>query len=1223
MSSYELGIARAEELVRGATGLGDSALAERSVELASALLEASHAGAESHERERAARLAALLSDPIGQAFVSALTDRAHRSSSGARLVAEVETLVRNLGAPRSLAAWDRLQLRALQAFGSSLPELTARAVRRRIYEDAAPYLAPAEQRALDAFLAERKLQGLRVNVNHLGEEVLGEGDAARFLASYLALLGRPEVSTISVKLSSIDARIESTAWQPTLERLAGKLAEIYRAALANAVPHAAGAEPKLVYLDMEAYRDLELTVELFTRVLDEPEFQRLTAGIVLQAYVPDSHGHQKRLLEWARERVRRGGAPVRMRLVKGANLMLERIEASLRGWELPLYGSKSEVDSSFRHMLEVGAQPEHAHAVHLGVGSHNLFDIAFTLLLRRNRGVEAEVEPEMLEGMADPLRRVVQRLAGKVLVYAPSVDQRDFASAVAYLVRRLDENTAEDNFLRRSFAMRAGDQSFAAERDRFLQALARADTVDPTPRRRQNRSQPPPEQPHQGFLNEPDTDFTLSVNRRWLDKTLEAARTARYEAVCSRFGGTTYVGESVRDGFDPSRPDIVPYQWQPIGSQALQEILEKAHLARQRTAAWPAEAREAALLAVARALRAARAELIALLVLDAGKRALEADVEVSEAIDFAEYYARQHARLRERFTLEPKGVVVVTPPWNFPLSIALGSTLAALVAGNVVLLKPPPETPLVAARAVALCHAAGVPEWALGLVVVDDEGAEPLIVDRRVNAVVLTGGTETARLFRSLRPTLELIAETGGKNALIVSAMSDREQAVQHAVRAAFGHAGQKCSALSLLVLEREVYRSASFREKLADATRTLRVGSAWSAETAVTPLIRPPSGALARALDTLDAGESWLVQPTRSADNPRLVGPSVRWGVQPNSFAHQTELFGPLLCVMEAADFESALALVNGTPYGLTAGLESLDLREQAAFLARARAGNLYLNRPITGAVVGRQPFGGQKASSFGPGFKAGGPNTLLGVARVIGERPGRALVPLSRGPRVPVLPPAPRRVRGPFDHGELAEIIADTLRDATRPEQEQLARRLNSYEAAAHGELLAVHAQTEVLGFSDTFAYRPAHVLVVVPKTASELDLLSTLLAARLVHAQLDLVVEERHESARFKRLVGETTPRFADTHGLLARASHPSYDRVRVLGPATGPAFEATRALASASPHLDSEPVHDAGYVELRRYTLEQSQSVAHHRHGNLSLIAAMEREREIPGAPAERP
>ncbi len=490
-SPYERGIDRAQELLRGARGLDAPALAEQSVELGRALLEASHAGAEPNERERAARLAGLLHDPIGQAFVSALTDRAHRSSNGARLVAEVEALVGALGAPRSLAAWDRLQLRALTAFGSAVPELTARAVRRRIYEDAAPYLAPAEPHALDAFLAERKLLGLRVNVNHLGEEVLGAGDAERFLASYLGLLERPEVDTISVKLSSIDARIEATAWQASLDRLAGKLTKIYRAALSHAVPRADGREPKLVYLDMEAYRDLELTVEVFMRVLDAPEFQRLTAGIVLQAYVPDSHGHQARLLEWAKERLRRGGAPVRMRLVKGANLMLERIEASVRGWELPLYGSKAEVDASFRRMLMLGAEPENARAVRLGVGSHNLFDIAFTLLLRASRGVEAEVEPEMLEGMADPLRRVVQRVAGQVLVYAPSVDQRDFASAVAYLVRRLDENTAEDNFLRRSFAMQAGDQSFEAERGRFVEALVRAEAVDTTPRRRQDRTQPP------------------------------------------------------------------------------------------------------------------------------------------------------------------------------------------------------------------------------------------------------------------------------------------------------------------------------------------------------------------------------------------------------------------------------------------------------------------------------------------------------------------------------------------------------------------------------------------------------------------------------------------------------------------------------------------------------------------------------------------------------------
>jgi RHH-type proline utilization regulon transcriptional repressor/proline dehydrogenase/delta 1-pyrroline-5-carboxylate dehydrogenase len=1221
MSPYEVGIRRAGDLLARARELeSDETLGTLAVELARVLLEASHAGAEPNERERAARLAKLLYDPVGQAFVSALTDRAHRSSSGARLVAEVEALVHALGVPRSLATWDRLELRALTAFGSAVPELTARAVRRRIYEDAAPYLAPAEPAALGAFLRERALTGLRVNVNHLGEEVLGDGDAEKFLESYLELLARPEVDTISVKLSSIDARIDAVAWDKTLARLEKKLATVYRAALANPVLREQGRhEPKLVYLDMEAYRDLELTVELFMRVLDASEFSKLTAGIVLQAYVPDSHRHQARLVEWAQKRVQSGSAPVRMRLVKGANLMLERIESSLRGLELPTYASKADVDASFRHMLRVGSLRENAAALRLGVGSHNLFDIAYTLLLREQRRAHDFIEPEMLEGMADPLRRVVQRVAGRVLVYAPSVDERDFDSAVAYLVRRLDENTAEENFLRRSFAMHAGDDAFESEHARFAEALERADGIDTTPRRKQDRTaparafdpnEPPPSAGRAGFVNEPDTDFTREVNRRWLDQLLATAKNARIELVCSLVDGVELEGTR-KEGFDPSRPGMAPYHWSALDRAGVERAVASVHAAKERWAARPPEEREGLLFAVANELRRARGELIGYIVLDAGKRAVEADAEVSEAIDFAEYYARQHARLRERFVLEPKGLVVVTPPWNFPLSIGLGGVLAALVAGNAVIVKPPPEAPLVLARAVALCHAAGVPKDVLALVLAEDAAAEPLVVDRRVNTVVLTGGTETARLFRKLRPTLDLVAETGGKNALVVSAMSDREQAILNATRSAFGYSGQKCSALSVLVLEREVFRSAAFRHKLEDAVRTLPVGSAWNKESIVTPLIRPPSGPLERALTTLDAGESWLVEPTRRPDNPRLVGPGVRWGVKQKSFAHQTELFGPVLSVIEAADFAQALELANDTPYGLTAGLESLSAAEQEEFLACVNAGNLYVNRPLTGAVVGRQPFGGQKASSFGPGYKAGGPNALLALARVASERTPRSFFGVvSRGPRAEARPSLSQVIGPQPDFGRLAPVVDDTLRDAARPEQERLARRLKSYEAAAREELTPEHAQDQVLGHADTFVYRTASVLVVVPKTASELDVLSALLAAHLSGVAVELAVEARAGSERFERLIPPEAAQFSSVDELEAIVFGRAFDRVRVLGPATGPAYEAQRALAEASPSVDAEPVHDSGYVELRRYVLEESRSVARHRHGNTSLFAASE-------------
>jgi RHH-type proline utilization regulon transcriptional repressor/proline dehydrogenase/delta 1-pyrroline-5-carboxylate dehydrogenase len=1207
-SPYEVGIARAGAILVAARSASDAELAALVPDLAAELLAASNAGAEANEQERAHRIRALLDDPIGQAFVSALTDRAHRSSNGARLVQEVKTLSDALGAPRSLASWDRLELRALRLFGSGMPELTARALRRRIYEDAIPYLAPAEKGRLATFLETRARQGLRVNLNHLGEEVMGDADADRFLAKYLELLARPEVDTISVKLSSIDARIDLVAWDATLGRLGEKLELIYRAALEHAVLRPSGVrEPKLVYLDMEAYRDLELTVELFTRVLERPGLSGLTAGIVIQAYVPDSHGYQARLVEWAKQRVARGGAPVRQRLVKGANLMMERIDASQRDLPLVTFGSKTEVDGSFRRMLSFGAEPAHAAAVRLGIGSHNLFDIAYALLLREQRGVVDCVEIEMLEGMADPLRRVVQRVAGRVLVYAPSVDEREFPSAVAYLVRRLDENTAEDNFLRRSFAMRPGDLGFVSERARFETGLRAAATVDPTPRRSQVRGAEPALAPRSGFRNEPDTDFSARANRAWLSRALEDMLARRHPTLESFVAGEKLGGE-LRSGFDPSRPGVVPYEYRVVDRATVQQSISKLASGAGDVARTRPEEREALLLRVAEELRRARGELVGAMVLDAGKRAAEADVEVSEAIDFAEYYARQYARLRERLVLEPKGLVVVAPPWNFPLSIGLGGVLSALVAGNVVLFKPPPETPLVAALAAEALVRAGVPEHAFGLLFVEDEAAEPLVTDPRVATVVLTGGTETARLFKQLRPDLDLVAETGGKNAMLVSAMSDREQAVSHAVRSAFGHAGQKCSALSLLVLDREVYRSASFREKLADATSTLKVGSAWDLETVVTPLIRPPSGALARALDTLEPDEAWLVAPTRSGENERLVGPGVRVGVAQGSFTHTTELFGPVLSVLEARDFEHALDLANQTPYGLTAGLQSLDVREETLFLRSVRAGNLYVNRPVTGAVVGRQPFGGHKASSFGAGFKAGGPNAVLGLVRVVAERDrgARGAVPLSRGPRLPSgsseeAAESPSPPLGPFE-GPLAEVF----KHGPKPVQEALARRLKSYERALELEILPEHPQDEVLGHEDLLAYVPCRLAIVLLSGTSTLDALSVLIATEWVGSPPALFVEDAFDALLPELLEALEAQRFSGAVDLESRLAVRAWDRVRLVGPK---ASVVGRRLGAVAPSVEAAPVHDSGYVELRRYVLEQSRSIARHRHGNLSLPLAL--------------
>jgi RHH-type proline utilization regulon transcriptional repressor/proline dehydrogenase/delta 1-pyrroline-5-carboxylate dehydrogenase len=317
------------------------------------------------------------------------------------------------------------------------------------------------------------------------------------------------------------------------------------------------------------------------------------------------------------------------------------------------------------------------------------------------------------------------------------------------------------------------------------------------------------------------------------------------------------------------------------------------------------------------------------------------------------------------------------PPWNFPIAIPCGGVAAALAAGNAVILKPASDAVLVAWELCQCFWRAGVSQRVLQFAPCPGSGAGTrLVTHPDVDAVVLTGGTATALRMLKAKPSLRLFAETGGKNATIVTALSDRELAIKHVVHSAFGHSGQKCSATSLLLLEAEVYDDPAFKRTLCDAVESLHVGSAWELHTRINPLIRPPTGDLENALKTLEPGESWGVRPRQVRDNPNLWSPGVKYGVQPGSYTHRTEFFGPVLGVMRFERLDEAIAIVNRPGYGLTSGLHSLDEREHTQWKSGIRAGNLYVNRGTTGAVVLRQPFGGLGKSCFGPGLKAGGPN-------------------------------------------------------------------------------------------------------------------------------------------------------------------------------------------------------------------------------------------------------
>ncbi len=1169
-------------------------LPDRAVELAEALLRDARAQQTADEHAQSRKLARMMADPHGKELTIALADQAFRSHRPARIADQLAYLLERYGVPQYMDWWERVGLLLGGAMAHYLPSLVVPPIVARLRHEAQNVILPGEEEDLRRYIEERRRAGLRLNLNQLGEAILGEAEAARRLDAYLALLARDDVEYISVKVSSVFSQIELVAFRATVARVAERLRTLYRAAAAHRYRHPDGrVTAKFINLDMEEYRDLDLTVTAFREVLDEAEFLPLSAGIVLQAYLPDSHRVQRALTEWALGRRARGGAPNKLRIVKGANLAMERIEAGVHGWPQAPYESKAEVDANYNRMVEYGTRPEHADAVHLGVASHNLFDIAHGLVQREDRRVEPWVEFEMLEGMANHQARAVQARAGGLLLYAPVVRAEDFHSAIAYLVRRLDENTAPENFLRHIFDLEPGSPDWIAERDRFLAAFELVPGLSDAPRRSQDRgaevaSSPriPPDNAR--FENDPDTDWTLAANRAWIDEVVARWRERSPEVIPPQVGGEHLPGARTGEGRDPSRPGQVAYRYALGGPADVERALAVARAAQRAWGARSIADRETRLDACAAALGRARGDLIGAMILDGAKTVTEADAEVCEAVDFARYYARTLREIGPELAdcrMEPLGVVVVTPPWNFPLSIPTGGVLAALAAGNAVVLKPAPEAVLVGWRLASCLWDAGVPRDVLQfLPCPDDEIGRGLVTDPRVGGVILTGSVETARLFLRWRPDLPLFAETSGKNAIIITSLADRDQAIRDLVRSAFGHNGQKCSAASLAICEAEVYDDVAFRRQLRDAAASLAVGGAWDVASRITPLTQPPGDALRRALTSLDAGEEWLLEPRPDAGNPQLWSPGFMLGVRRASFFHQTECFGPVLGLMRAESLDEAIALANGTPFGLTSGIQTLDDREIARWVDRVEAGNLYVNRPITGAIVNRQPFGGWKASSVGPGARAGGPNSVLQLARW-------RQASLSAADGEPLPEP-------------LAAVLERCLAALPDAEARALVRAsAASYARAWREHFSREHDPSAIRGERNVFRYRPCRRVIVRGTTTAALC--QVVLAAGAASTPVTLSLAPAAAAwAWLGECPGVELAVEAEAEFVERLRRPDDAERARVWEPLSTAARIAANGAGLA---VIDAPVLANGRLELRWYLREQAVSRVLHRYGSVMEIA----------------
>ncbi len=827
----------------------------------------------------------------------------------------------------------------------------------------------AGESADDAFRAIERLhaKGRQASLDILGEAVLSASEARDYQEQYLALIealaprlaGLNEKLQLSIKVSSLYSRIDPLAPEKSSAAIRARLRPILRAVRAQG-----GG----ITLDMEHYDTRDIALRTFRDILSETEFADWPdCGIAIQAYLKDTEQGLGALIEWAGTR----SAPIHIRLVRGAYRDMETVIAQREGWPVPVWETKGQTDENYERCLALLLA--HAQTVRPAIAGHNVRSIAMALALIEEQGLAPSAyEFQMLYGMAGGLQAALTDMGHPLRIYVPV---GPIIPGMAYLVRRLLENSANTSFLRLAFV----EETPAAE------LLA-----PPIPEK-------PPATPRSVFVNEPVRRFTESTERRNL---ADAIREARGELGCHYpllIHGRGVDTAAAITSVNPARPAEIIGRTAAAGRAEADAAVAAAGEAladwRQQSAA-----ERGALLRHAAAILAKQRDLFAAReILEAAKPWREADADVCEAIDYLRYYADRAEEMAagrsfdvageiNRYVYRPRGVAVVIPPWNFPLAILTGMLAAALAAGNTAIVKPSSRTPVIAARLTELLMQAGIPAGVVNFL--PGEGAdagEYLVLHPGVHLIAFTGSMQVGCRIQQLAASRireqghikHVIAEMGGKNAIIVDADADLDDAVAGVVASAFGYAGQKCSACSRVITVGNIHDA--FVHRLGEAVKSMIIGSPEAPETFMGPLIS--AEARARIARCIEAGRSrahLVVQVDAGApDDGYFIGPAVFTGVSPEDALAQEELFGPVLAVLRAANFDEALRIANSSRYALTGGVYS----RSPAHLHKAshvfRAGNLYLNRGITGAIVGRQPFGGFGLS--GTGFKAGGPDYLL----------------------------------------------------------------------------------------------------------------------------------------------------------------------------------------------------------------------------------------------------
>jgi RHH-type transcriptional regulator, proline utilization regulon repressor / proline dehydrogenase / delta 1-pyrroline-5-carboxylate dehydrogenase len=884
-----------------------------------------------------------------------------------------------------------------------VPWVSGRVLRWNVSGMARQFIAGKNPNDVMKTLRKRRAQKIGFTVDLLGEAVVSEKEADEYAARCLDLLdglGREtrgwtdpleknsalfSVVNLSVKISALYSQMNPADPADAVAHLAPKLRPILRRA------RELGA---FINFDMESYVHKNITLELFKTIFTEKEFKDWPhAGIVIQAYLRDAEANLRDLISWAHAR----GTRFTVRLVKGAYWDYETIKSRQNGWDCPVYFQKPESDVNFEELTRVLLENESI--VTAAFGSHNVRSIAHAQALADELGIDrSRFEFQLLYGMAGPIKRALVEMGYRVREYCPV---GELLPGMSYLVRRLLENTSNEGFLRAKFSENVSAEELLRD-PKELVRQNRANLPETTipaitedrPRKNGASMESPPGDIYE---NSPLVNFVYQESQEKMRTALREVRNRFGEKYPLVIGGEKVWTDKLTPSVNPSAPkEVVGY----VAEAGIPEAERAVRVARAAFDKWsrtPFEERARLLERAAAIMDRRRYELSALEVFEVGKPWAEADGDIREAMDFCRFYAEQMRQIgRPRLTQHvpgeesyqhywPRGVALVIAPWNFPIAILCGMVSAALVTGNTVIMKPSEQSIICGAMLMEIFQEAGVPPGVLNFLSGRGSVIGAHLVDHKdVDLIAFTGSREVGlRIWESAaitrpgqRELKRVVCEMGGKNPVIIDSDADLDEAIVDSTYSAFGYQGQKCSALSRLILLEENYDRVM--ERLLSAAGSLRVGNPEEPGIMVGPVI--DEAAYKRIQEYIEIGKSEATLAYQAKEVPPegyFIPPTIFAGVKPNMRIAREEIFGPVLSVIKVRDLDEAFEVANGTDYALTAGFFSRSPADIDRAKAEIEAGNVYINRSCTGAVVGRHPFGGFKMS--GGGTKAGGADYLL----------------------------------------------------------------------------------------------------------------------------------------------------------------------------------------------------------------------------------------------------